>query len=210
MSRKITLSLAAIWSLILSKLKTLFLSAVQGVAGLEGGLNPYVYAGSNPVMNTDPSGLVLKTIADIGMACYSLHSAWNDPSWLNIGAAAFDSAAIFVPSVIGLSVRTTAKVSDKIPAKLYKPDGGRTARDFVNAHSTKYMYDPSKTSNITQFGKDINVKALREDTMTNYDVASSNILTQITKYEKEYDFNISTSDTPSRDMRVFINNPKPS
>ena len=33
--------------------------------GLEGGLNPYAYAGNNPVMNSDPSGLLFTTIEDI-------------------------------------------------------------------------------------------------------------------------------------------------
>lgn len=78
--------------------------------GLEGGLNPYVYAGNNPVMNTDSTGLVLDTIPDIALAGYSIYSAYNEPTWLNIGAAVFDSAAViipFVPAGAGVSVKTT-------------------------------------------------------------------------------------------------------
>lgn len=36
--------------------------------GLEGGLNPYAYAGSNPVMNSDASGLLLTSIEDIALS----------------------------------------------------------------------------------------------------------------------------------------------
>ena len=163
-------------------------------------------------MNTDSTGLILDTIPDIGLAGYSIYSAYNDPTWLNIGAAVLDSAAIFVPFVpagAGLSVRTTTKVVEKIPTPFYKSNGGREAADFITPHSTKHMYDPTKTTNATQFNKNVNVKALREDTMLNFDYASSDIFTQITKYEKKYDFNISTPNSPSGDMRIFINNPKP-
>lgn len=71
------------------------------------------------------------------------------------------------------------------------------------------MCDPAKTTNATYFNQNINVKALREYMILNFDRASSDIFNHITKYEKKYDFNISTANTPSGDMRIFINNPKP-
>lgn len=36
--------------------------------GLEGGLNPFVYAGNNPVMNSDPSGLILHWLSDMHLS----------------------------------------------------------------------------------------------------------------------------------------------
>jgi hypothetical protein len=69
--------------------------------------------------------------------------------------------------------------------------------------------DPAKNTNATQFNQNVNVKALRGDTILNFDRASSDIFNHITKYEKKYDFNISIANTPSGDMRIFINNPKP-
>ncbi|EOG4088798.1 RHS repeat-associated core domain-containing protein [Acinetobacter baumannii] len=65
--------------------------------GLEGGLNPYAYAGSNPVMNVDSSGLFLETILDIGLAGYSIKAAYDNPSWQNILAASYDTTAVVVP-----------------------------------------------------------------------------------------------------------------
>ena len=71
------------------------------------------------------------------------------------------------------------------------------------------MYNPHKVStrNNTQFNEDINVRALVNDTIRTGKkiVQKDNII----KYEKSYGFNISTKDTPTGEMRVFLNQTKP-
>ncbi|NIE95125.1 hypothetical protein F3J02_01265 [Acinetobacter sp. Tr-809] len=94
--------------------------------GLEGGLNPYAYAGSNPVMNMDSSGLAFETLLDASLAAISIKAAYDDTSWQNIAAATYDTAAVFVPFLpagAGLAVKTT-KNADKIKdvAQSYKQE----------------------------------------------------------------------------------------
>ncbi|WCF08120.1 hypothetical protein NDS46_28330 [Paenibacillus thiaminolyticus] len=76
------------------------------------------------------------------------------------------------------------------------------------------MYDPSRpsTPNRSQYGEDVDVGKLRQETMTNPDKAYSNWpnpnnpnTQRITKYYKEFDGNISTPDTPTGSHRVFEN-----
>ncbi|EIT87438.1 hypothetical protein A374_00160 [Fictibacillus macauensis ZFHKF-1] len=95
-----------------------------------------------------------------------------------------------------------------------KPGGGSNTDDFVNLHSRKHMYDSSSTStpNRSQYGKDVDVGKLRNETTTNPDKAYSNWPNpnnpnpnKITKYYKEFDGNISTPDTPTGSHRVFDN-----
>lgn len=73
------------------------------------------------------------------------------------------------------------------------------------------MFDPNVTStkNHSQFGQNIDVRAFVDDTITNPTSAYSDVNSRITKYSKFYDFNINTLDTPTGEMRVFINNVKP-
>lgn len=93
-----------------------------------------------------------------------------------------------------------------------KPGGGSNPDDFVNPHAEKHLYDPSRpsTPNRSQYGQDVDVGKLRNETMTNPDKAFSNWPnpnnpnpSRITKYYKEFDGNISTPDTPTGSHRVF-------
>ncbi len=55
------------------------------------------------------------------------------------------------------------------------------------------MCDPAKTANATYFSQNFNIKALRGNTILNFDRTSSDFFNHITKY----DFNISTANTIS-------------
>ncbi|WP_410513272.1 hypothetical protein PaeBR_02035 [Paenibacillus sp. BR2-3] len=113
---------------------------------------------------------------------------------------------------LGDDVRVVNKAMvNSVPTK---PGGGSNPNDFVNPHSEKHMFDPSRpsTPNRSQYGQDVEVGKLRQETMTNPDKAYSNWpnpnnpnTQRITKYYKEFDGNISTPDTPTGSHRVFEN-----
>lgn len=88
----------------------------------------------------------------------------------------------------------------------FKENGGMDASDYISIHSRKHMYNPNtiSTSKKTQFGKDVNVSKLCEDTIMNPDEVIHNIDQNVMIYKKEYSFNISTSDTPTGTHRVLI------
>jgi len=77
----------------------------------------------------------------------------------------------------------------------------------MTPHSEKHAFNPNvkSTKKATQFGENIDVAKLREDTMLNPDSIVYNTDQNVIIYKKEYDFNISTSDTPTGSHRVYIN-----
>ncbi|WIM39915.1 hypothetical protein PO903_03235 [Paenibacillus sp. PK4536] len=93
----------------------------------------------------------------------------------------------------------------------YKLNGGTNRASFINQHAyDRHKYDPTvkSTSSKTQYGKDVDVKKLRESTMHDYDNKwSQTDLSGVTTttYAKRFNDNISTKDTSTRDHRVIIN-----
>ena len=90
--------------------------------------------------------------------------------------------------------------------EFFKENGGLDASDYISIHSRKHMYDPDtvSTPKKTQYGKDVNVGKLCEDTIMKPDEVIYNKDQNVMIYKKEYHFNISTSDTPTGTHRVFI------
>ena len=94
----------------------------------------------------------------------------------------------------------------------YKEGGGSNLDDFITKHSEKHAFKPNvkSTKKSTQFNENIDVAKLREDTLLYPDKINYRKDQNAIVYEKEYDFNISTVDTPTGSHRVFINlDPKP-
>lgn len=90
--------------------------------------------------------------------------------------------------------------------EFFKENGGLDASDYISIHSRKHMYDSDtvSTPKKTQYGKDVNVGKLCEDTIMKPDEVIYNKDQNVMIYKKEYPFNISTSDTPTGTHRVFI------
>ncbi|WP_162241892.1 hypothetical protein [Paenibacillus sp. Leaf72] len=114
-------------------------------------------------------------------------------------------------SNLGIWVHNCAINGNPVPTK---SGGGSNPSDFVNPHSEKHLFDSTRpsTKNRSQYGQDVDVGKLRQETITNPDKAYSNWPNpnnpsnqRITKYYKEFDGNISTPDTPTGSHRVFEN-----
>jgi hypothetical protein len=99
-----------------------------------------------------------------------------------------------------------------------KTNAGSDPANYVNEHAAKrHIYDSStpSTPSKTQYGKDVDVKNLVDDTKANPDSVvtkyadPANGKKGITVYKKEYDRNISTTDTPTGQHRVFDNHDNP-
>ena len=109
----------------------------------------------------------------------------------------FESFGIVDKTSYGKSIENT---------EFFKENGGLDASDYISIHSRKHMYDPDtvSTPKKTQYGKDVNVGKLCEDTIMKPDEVIYNKDQNVMIYKKEYPFNISTSDTPTGTHRVFI------
>lgn len=87
-----------------------------------------------------------------------------------------------------------------------------TIDDFVSPHAyNRHRYNPEAISSKskTQYGEGVDVKDVRMKTMNNPDKIVHHInedgVHYATTYKKTFDYNISTSDTPTNESRVIIN-----
>jgi hypothetical protein len=91
------------------------------------------------------------------------------------------------------------------------------ANDFISKHAyDKHSYQENKSSegNKTRYGKDVNPNEIREQTLNNPDKVTNLYdkegVHYVTKYEKDFGYNISQANTPTSASRVFINHLNPS
>jgi len=103
------------------------------------------------------------------------------------------------------------KKKKQAPTVPYKLNGGTNKSSFINKHAYdrhKYNKNEKSTGSKTQYGKDVDVKKLREITMNDYDnkwSTTDKSGTKVTYYAKQFSSNISTNDTKTTHHRVIIN-----
>ena len=160
----------------------------KGLNGIEAEANKLAKAPKGIDGVTEEAGNLAE---DVGKAGKGLEGAAKGAE-----SAAEDGGKV-VETSYGKSIENT---------EFFKENGGLDASDYISIHSRKHMYDPDtvSTPKKTQYGKDVNVGKLREDTIMKPDEVIYNKDQNVMIYKKEYPFNISTSDTPTGTHRVFI------
>jgi hypothetical protein len=102
-----------------------------------------------------------------------------------------------------------AGAGDVVPEQFYtdQPYDGV----FLSNHAKKHRYNPGvpSTNQATQFGANVDLRALRDNTLMNEPILYFDKDKSMLAYEHEYGFNISTPDTPTRIHKVYINANKP-
>ena len=160
----------------------------KGLNGIEAEANKLAKAPKGIDGVTEGAGNLAE---DVGKAGKGLEGAANGAE------SAAEDAGKVVETSYGKSIENT---------EFFKENGGLDASDYISIHSRKHMYDPDtvSTPKKTQYGKDVNVGKLCEDTIMKPDEVIYNKDQNVMIYKKEYPFNISTSDTPTGTHRVFI------
>ena len=160
----------------------------KGLNGIEAEANKLAKAPKGIDGVTEGAGNLTE---DVGKAGKGLEGAAKGAE------SAAEDAGKVVETSYGKSIENT---------EFFKENGGLDASDYISIHSRKHMYDPDtvSTPKKTQYGKDVNVGKLCEDTIMKPDEVIYNKDQNVMIYKKEYPFNISTSDTPTGTHRVFI------
>ena len=160
----------------------------KGLNGIEAEANKLAKAPKGIDGVTEGAGNLAE---DVGKAGKGLKGAAKGAE------SAAEDAGKVVETSYGKSIENT---------EFFKENGGLDASDYISIHSRKHMYDPDtvSTPKKTQYGKDVNVGKLCEDTIMKPDEVIYNKDQNVMIYKKEYPFNISTSDTPTGTHRVFI------
>ena len=163
-------------------------ATAKGLDGIEAEANKLAKAPKGIDGVTEGAGNLAE---DVGKAGKGLEGATNGAE------SAAEDAGKVVETSYGKSIENT---------EFFKENGGLDASDYISIHSRKHMYDPDtvSTPKKTQYGKDVNVGKLCEDTIMKPDEVIYNKDQNVMIYKKEYPFNISTSDTPTGTHRVFI------
>ena len=160
----------------------------KGLNGIEAEANKLAKAPKGIDGVTEGAGNLAE---DVGKAGKGLEGAAKGAE------SAAEDAGKVVETSYGKSIENT---------EFFKENEGLDASDYISIHSRKHMYDPDtvSTPKKTQYGKDVNVGKLCEDTIMKPDEVIYNKDQNVMIYKKEYPFNISTSDTPTGTHRVFI------
>ena len=105
---------------------------------------------------------------------------WRQPPWNILDFLIHGNSDKTVPL---LKLHTGAT-----QALTIKENGGLDASDYISIHSRKHMYDPDtvSTPKKTQYGKDVNVGKLCEDTIMKPDEVIYNKDQNVMIYKKEY------------------------